>query len=46
MERVTVVGIGRMGAPICARRVRAGYQVTASDVDPARGEVARAAGAA
>jgi 3-hydroxyisobutyrate dehydrogenase len=46
MTQVTVVGIGRMGAPICACLVRAGHQVTASDADPAREAAARAAGAA
>jgi 3-hydroxyisobutyrate dehydrogenase len=45
MTQVTVVGIGRMGAPICACLVRAGHQVTASDADPAREAAALAAGA-
>lgn len=45
-KQVTVVGIGRMGAPICAGLVRAGHDVTACDVDPAREQAALAAGAA
>lgn len=46
MGQVTVVGIGRMGAPICASLVRAGHDVTACDLDPDREQAARAAGAA
>jgi 3-hydroxyisobutyrate dehydrogenase len=45
MEKIAVVGVGRMGAPICANLVRAGHQVTASDVNPAREGAALAAGA-
>ncbi len=45
MTQVTVVGAGRMGAPVSACLVRAGHQVTASDADPAREAAVRAAGA-
>ncbi|MGI8330518.1 NAD(P)-dependent oxidoreductase [Actinomadura scrupuli] len=40
MPRIGFVGLGRMGLPMCANLVRAGHQVTASDV---RGELAEAA---
>ncbi|MBT0773960.1 NAD(P)-dependent oxidoreductase [Kineosporia sp. J2-2] len=36
MAVVTVVGIGRMGLPICARLLSAGHAVTAVDVSTAR----------
>jgi 3-hydroxyisobutyrate dehydrogenase len=36
MTRIGFIGVGRMGLPMCANLVRAGYQVTASD---ARGEL-------
>lgn len=42
---VGLLGVGRMGAGICAALVRAGHEVTAFDVRPAREEAARAAGA-
>jgi len=35
MTRIGFTGVGRMGLPMCANLVRAGYQVTAGD---ARGE--------
>ncbi len=35
MTRIGFIGVGRMGLPMCANLVRAGYQVTAGD---ARGE--------
>lgn len=41
MRRVGLVGLGRMGMPMCARLVRAGFVVVASDV---RAEVRPAAG--
>ncbi len=44
-EVVGVVGVGRMGLPICARLVGAGYRVIASDRRPEREAVVRAAGA-
>lgn len=43
--RVGVVGAGRMGLPIIARLVRAGYSVTAADHDPRSAARARLAGA-
>ena len=32
MDVVGIVGVGRMGLPICANLVRGGYTVTAADV--------------
>jgi 3-hydroxyisobutyrate dehydrogenase len=40
-----VVGLGRMGRPICARLVAAGFEVAATDVVDARRADAEAAGA-
>ena len=40
-----VIGVGRMGLPICARLVGAGYRVIAGDRQPERESVVRAAGA-
>jgi 3-hydroxyisobutyrate dehydrogenase len=41
--RVGIVGLGRMGMPICANLVRAGYAVSAWDLRPGReGDVTRA----
>ena len=42
---VGVLGVGRMGAGICAALARAGHEVLAFDVRPGRAEQARAAGA-
>lgn len=42
--RVAVIGVGRMGLPICRRLLAAGYAVTAVDVRADRREAARAAG--
>jgi 3-hydroxyisobutyrate dehydrogenase-like beta-hydroxyacid dehydrogenase len=33
---VGVIGLGRMGAPICTRLVEQGFEVVATDADPAR----------
>jgi len=44
-QRVGIVGIGRMGAALCARLVHAGFAVRATDVRHDRREVARRAGA-
>lgn len=41
MTRVGFVGLGNMGGPMCANLVRAGFEVTAFDIDPAA--LARAA---
>src|SRR5947209_12146994 len=46
MTRVAVIGTGRMGLPVCARLVDAGFDVLASDVDATRGDEARRVGAA
>ena len=32
MARIGFIGVGRMGLPMCANLVQAGYQVTAGDV--------------
>ncbi len=40
-----MVGVGRMGLPICGRLVRAGHAVSAVDLDPGRLEQAAALGA-
>jgi 3-hydroxyisobutyrate dehydrogenase len=45
MSRIGFVGIGRMGAPMCANLVNAGYQVVAGDVRSERETVAVACGA-
>lgn len=31
MTRTGLIGVGRMGLPVCANLVRAGYEVTAGD---------------
>jgi 3-hydroxyisobutyrate dehydrogenase len=43
--RIGFVGAGRMGLPMCANLVRAGYQVIASDVRPERESAVVACGA-
>lgn len=43
--RLGWIGVGAIGLPILTRLVRAGYRVTAFDLDPARAELARQAGA-
>jgi 3-hydroxyisobutyrate dehydrogenase len=43
---VGLVGLGRMGGAICARLVRSGVRVTATDLRPERRETALRAGAA
>ena len=45
VERVGFVGLGNMGGPMCAHLVRAGFKVSAFDLDGAALERARAAGA-
>ena len=45
MPCIAFVGLGRMGAPMCAALVRAGYQVTATDNRAGREAAARACGA-
>src|ERR1700761_9444886 len=45
MDRVTIVGGGRMGGAICARLVDSGFEVIATDVVPARRADIEAAGA-
>ncbi|MFJ8486775.1 NAD(P)-binding domain-containing protein [Streptomyces sp. NPDC094038] len=44
-SRVALVGVGRMGTPLCGRFVSAGHSVTAFDVRPEREEPARSLGA-
>jgi 3-hydroxyisobutyrate dehydrogenase len=43
-ETVGLIGVGRMGLPICHRLVQAGFDVTAGDRRPEREEDVRAAG--
>ncbi len=43
--RVAIIGLGRMGTPMCANLVRAGFDVTAADQRPERQAAAEAAGA-
>lgn len=43
--RIGVVGVGRIGAPLVARLVAAGHEVTAADVRPERRRVVEEAGA-
>ena len=45
MPCIAFVGLGRMGAPMCAALVRAGYEVTATDERAEREPAARACGA-
>ncbi|MFE2136274.1 NAD(P)-dependent oxidoreductase, partial [Streptomyces sp. NPDC059466] len=45
MSMICLIGVGRMGEPLCAGLVRAGYQVTAYDVLAERREAALAHGA-
>ena len=40
-----LIGVGRMGLPICARLVESGYEVVATDLRPERNTDVRAAGA-
>jgi 3-hydroxyisobutyrate dehydrogenase len=44
-ETVGIIGVGRMGLPVCRRLVGAGYSVVASDASPAREREVRGAGA-
>ncbi|MGW3288582.1 NAD(P)-dependent oxidoreductase [Streptomyces sp. NPDC001002] len=44
-SRVTLVGAGRMGTPLCGRLVSAGHTVTVSDLRPEREEAVRLLGA-
>jgi 3-hydroxyisobutyrate dehydrogenase len=43
--RVGFIGLGRMGLPMCANLVRAGYELTAGDLRPGRQDAAAACGA-
>ena len=45
MDVVGIVGVGRMGLPICANLVRGGYTVTAADVRPEAHQAVLACGA-
>jgi 3-hydroxyisobutyrate dehydrogenase len=45
-QRVGVIGLGRMGLPICARLAHSGLAVAATDIDAGRRAVAVSAGAA
>ena len=45
IETVGIIGVGRLGLPVCARVVGAGYSVVASDILPARAPEVRSAGA-
>ena len=45
MPEIGLVGLGRMGAPICANLVRAGYRVRAGDRRPEAAEQAAGCGA-
>lgn len=42
---VGVIGVGRMGIPVCTKLVRAGFTVVAGDQRPERKRDVRAAGA-
>ncbi|MFE5033396.1 NAD(P)-dependent oxidoreductase [Streptomyces sp. NPDC056683] len=44
-SRVALVGVGRMGTPLCGRLVTAGHAVTAFDLRPEREEAVRSLGA-
>jgi 3-hydroxyisobutyrate dehydrogenase len=46
VPQIAFAGLGRMGLPMCAALVRAGYQVTATDVRAEAEEAAVACGAA
>jgi 3-hydroxyisobutyrate dehydrogenase len=45
LPRIGLIGLGRMGEPICANLVRAGYPVTVNDVRAEREAVALGCGA-
>ena len=45
MLRIGVIGMGRMGTPVCARLVHAGHAVTVHDGEPGREQAALARGA-
>ena len=45
MKRVGLIGLGQMGGPMCGHLVRAGFEVTAYDLDSAALQRARQAGA-
>ncbi|MCG7202688.1 NAD(P)-dependent oxidoreductase [Streptomyces arenae] len=44
-SRVALIGVGRMGTPLCGRFVAAGHTVTAFDTRPERAEAVRSSGA-
>jgi UDP-N-acetyl-D-mannosaminuronate dehydrogenase len=45
MEAVGIIGVGRMGLPVCATLARKGFTVTASDVRPEARKAVLACGA-
>ncbi|MEV6995482.1 NAD(P)-dependent oxidoreductase [Streptomyces sp. NPDC093228] len=45
MSKIGLIGLGRMGAPMCNNLVTAGHEVVAHDIDPGRAETALAMGA-
>ncbi|MFJ6119960.1 NAD(P)-dependent oxidoreductase [Streptomyces sp. NPDC092129] len=45
MSKIGLIGLGRMGAPMCDNLVTAGHEVVAHDIDPGRAETALAMGA-
>ena len=45
MDAVGIIGVGRMGLPVCATLVRNGFTVTASDVRPEAQKAVLACGA-
>jgi 3-hydroxyisobutyrate dehydrogenase-like beta-hydroxyacid dehydrogenase len=46
VRRIGVIGLGRMGLPICVRFVEHGFDVVCTDLDAARRELGARAGAA
>jgi 3-hydroxyisobutyrate dehydrogenase len=46
VRRIGVIGLGRMGLPVCARFVEHGFDVICTDLDDARRELGARAGAA
>jgi 3-hydroxyisobutyrate dehydrogenase-like beta-hydroxyacid dehydrogenase len=45
MDRIGIVGVGRMGLAMARHLIKAGYSVTACDLDPSQLSQAREAGA-
>jgi 3-hydroxyisobutyrate dehydrogenase-like beta-hydroxyacid dehydrogenase len=46
VRRIGLIGLGRMGLPICARLVEHGFEVVCTDLDDGRRELGARAGAA